>query len=156
MQTAQMFTSPNHSWQGQLEKSKGKGPAANTLIMWVGACLHLRQGCERGSSGPWVCRRQLLIQAAFFPQNLSRGEYSFQNMTLMGSHRKQMPPVPCFRSGTRYRFLGRVACSSCWNGWGQDSARQHLSLAGSIQTNSTEASHGLRMVPARCYLTVQT
>lgn len=82
----------------------------------------------------------------FFPQSLSRRENFLQNMTLMGSNPKQMPPAPYLSSGTRCRFFGRVACSSRWNSWGQDSARQHLSLAGSIWTNSTGASHGLRML----------
>lgn len=114
--------------------------------MGVGACLHLCRGCERGPYGPWVCRSQLRTQAAFFPKNLSRGENFLQNMTLTGSNPKEMSPAPYLSSGTSCGFLGWVACSSCWNGWGQDSAWQHLSSAGSVPINSTRASYGLRMV----------
>lgn len=58
------------------------------------------------SHRPWVCRCQLLIQAAFFPKNLSRGEDFLQNMTLTGSNPKEMLSAPCLSSGVGF-----------WAGW---------------------------------------
>lgn len=106
MQTAQLFTCFNHSWHNPVGKAKGKRARCQYLLtIGVGACLHLCQGCKRGSWGPYMYRWQLLIQATFFPQNLSRGEDLLQTMTLMVSNPKQIPPASCISSGKRCRFL---------------------------------------------------
>lgn len=138
-----LTTAEKSSWKSQREKSWLSTLANNGCGSLPPPLSRLREralwamGVQKSAQDP----------SSFFSQkNLSRGENFLQNMTLTGSNPKEISPAPYLSSGTSCGFLGWVACSSCWNGWGQDSAWQHLSLAGSIPTNSTRASHGLRMV----------